>query len=143
MRVSEVTMTEKLVHYISESYPGGRVEISIYSTENEPTPPPPPEPDPTIIMRVKSMRPNKQTINCHFQKGTNNAGRPIMYIYPKPSAPVGDRVQIDYGKEFEVYRGIIKADGGGGFYSIAALPDGQVYPKGTQLYTPVEWVVKA
>ena len=63
--------------------------------------------------------------NARFVSGLNNAGRPIMQIYPSDSAPVSERVQYVKNTLVPVYPESVLADGGGVFYKIVHVPDGK------------------
>ena len=58
-------------------------------------------------------------VNARFIWRGNDAGVPIMHIYPKDNAPVSERVQILKGKPILVYKKTVTADGGGVFLCMA------------------------
>ena len=65
--------------------------------------------------------------NARFFKDVNQAGRPIMEIYPSDTSPVNQRVQYANGTLPLVYPGRVVADGGIGFYKLVTVP-GLGYP---------------
>lgn len=75
---------------------------------------PPPPPDESAIFDVTAER-----ANARFAWKQNQAGRPIMQIYPADNAPVKQRVQFTRGAMVEVMPKPIKADGGDQYYEIA------------------------
>ena len=58
-------------------------------------------------------------VNTRFVWRGNDAGVPIMHIYPKDNAPVSERVQIIKGKPILVYKNLLTADGGGQYWCLA------------------------
>jgi hypothetical protein len=94
------------------------------------------DPEPTgetmfVIARVK--------LNTRFVWRKNDAGAPIMHIFPKDNAPVSERVQILKGKLILVYKKSIIADGGGVFLCLA----GSQKKYGTTLYVRKQDTKKA
>ena len=98
-----------------------RIESKIDQLLGGTTPPPPPPPpvepppaaDPTVIVTADPRA------NARFQSGTNGAGRPIMSIYPRDTAPTGERIQFASGVLLLVKPGTIVADGGMQYYELA------------------------
>ena len=82
----------------------------------------------TNVLEITAVKANARCV-----RGYNNVGRPIMMIYPEDSAPVKDRVQYTVGTLVDIGGGIIKADGGGRFYSVAE----EVKKNGVVVTTPL------
>jgi hypothetical protein len=61
----------------------------------------------------------KVKVNTRFVWRRNDAGAPIMQIFPKDNAPVSDRVQIAKGRPILVYKKSVTADGGGIYLCMA------------------------
>jgi hypothetical protein len=78
-------------------------------------------------------------VNTRFVWRGNDAGVPIMHIYPKDNAPVSERVQIIKGKPILVYKKTVTADGGGVFLCMA----GSLKKYGKTLYVRKQDTKKA
>lgn len=79
-----------------------------------PPPPvtPPPAADPTVIITADPRA------NARFVVGRNGAGKPIMAIYPKDTAPANERIQFASGVLLRVKPGMVQADGGMDYFEL-------------------------
>jgi hypothetical protein len=77
--------------------------------------PPPPE---TLELVVNPSNPDKDWALAFFAKSYNNAGRPVMQIYPRDTAPDSERIKIPRGEIVLALKDIVTADGGAKYWQL-------------------------
>lgn len=89
-------------------------------TNGDPVEPPDPEPpdpvDPPVTKPTIQITVDKT--NARWIMNYNDAGKPMMQIYPKDSAPVSDRIQFFSGDILTAKSQKIQADGGTKYYEL-------------------------
>ncbi len=111
----------------------------------EPTPEPTPEvtvtpsPEGQIWLVITPDSSDKDWALAYFEKSQNDAGRPIMEIYPGDSSPASERIKIPAGETVLAFDEIIRADGGDRFWKLVEYQGRE----GEDLYLRTEDVTKA
>lgn len=77
-----------------------------------------PQPAGTIWLIVTPANTSKDSALCYFAKTYNNAGRPVMQIYPSDSSLATERIKIPAGERVLAYDKVVLADGGGKFWKL-------------------------
>ena len=67
---------------------------------------------------VRPENPDKDWALCYFVKKYNDAGKPVMEIYPSETSSADERIKIARGERVRAHNGIIKADGGLKFWKL-------------------------
>lgn len=96
----------------------------------KPEPTSPPAPSGQIWVEVRPENPDKNWALCRFVYKYNDAGKPVMQIYPGDSKPTSERIKIPRGEHVLVYKPKVAADGGGFYWKLVDY----VAPDGTELY---------
>lgn len=94
--------------------PNVNIEILVDLPGNEEEEAPPPA-DEKFVFKTVTAEPRA---NLRFASSYNAAGRPVMQIYPKDTAPVSDRVQYNSGTGVVLKADVVKADGGGLYWAL-------------------------
>ena len=80
----------------------------------------------------------RHKLNCRFVWRRNDAGAPIMQVFPKDNSPVSERVQIRARAKFAVYKAVVVADGGYKYWCVV----GSQAKHGKTLYVRAQDVIK-
>jgi hypothetical protein len=67
---------------------------------------------------VNPANPDKDWALAFFAKSYNNAGRPVMQIYPGDTAPQSERIMIPRGEIVLALDTPVTADGGAKFWQL-------------------------
>jgi len=87
----------------------------------EGTPGPTPLPGGTLQLVVTPSNPEKAWALAFFAKSYNDAGRPVMQIYPSDSAPDSLRIKIPKGEIVLALDTPVTADGGAKFWQLVEI----------------------
>jgi hypothetical protein len=84
----------------------------------EGTPGPTPLPAGTLQLVVNPANPDKAWALAFFAKSYNDAGRPVMQIYPSDTAPDSLRIKIPKGEIVLALEKPVTADGGAKYWQL-------------------------
>jgi hypothetical protein len=80
-----------------------------------------PRPPETLELLVKPSNPAKDWALAFFAKSYNNAGRPVMQIYPRDTAPDSERIKIPRGEVVLALKDPVTADGGAKYWQLVEV----------------------